>query len=82
MKTTVEISDVILTQTKEAAREFNITLREIIESALRSYLEERKKRPQSFTLKKQSCSGQGVCEGIQEGKWEDIRSKIYEGRGG
>ena len=43
MKTTVELSDAILSEVKAKARE------------------------------KQVTKGNGVCEGIEEGKWRDIR---------
>lgn len=82
MKTTVELSDAILTELKQAALEKGATMRELIESALRIYLDHNKTASSQYRFKNHSFKGNGVCEGIEEGAWEKIRGQIYEGRGG
>ncbi len=57
-------------------------MREVMETALRHYLEQTAKKPNAFRLKDRSFKGDGVREGIDEGSWEQIRGLIYEGRGG
>jgi len=67
---------------KEQARVSHSTMREMMEAALRIYLDQLKKPRDQFTFRNHSFKGNGVCEGIEEGAWEQIRGKIYEGRGG
>ena len=82
MKTTIELSDAVLEQTRELARRNGTTMRRIIESALRRYIAEQEKKTTCYRYERESFKGDGVCEGIQEGNWEMIRSMIYERRGG
>lgn len=82
MKTTVELSDAILSEVKAKAREKQVTMRELIEAALRLYLDSENEKKSRYRFKNHSFQGNGVCEGIEEGKWSDIRAVIYEGRGG
>lgn len=82
MKTTVELSDAIMSELKKTAKEQNTSMRELMEAALRRYLESETNTARSYQFNNHSFKGNGVCEGIEEGKWETIRSMIYEGRGG
>ena len=82
MKTTVELSEGIFRQVKDLARRDKTTIRQILESALRLYLREKDRNESDCRYQSSSFKGEGVCEGIQEGKWDTIRSLIYEGRGG
>lgn len=82
MKTTIELSDALMREMKEQARVSHSTMREMMEAALRIYLDQLKKPRDQFTFRNHSFKGNGVCEGIEEGAWEQIRGKIYEGRGG
>jgi len=82
MKTTIELSDSILRETKKAAKKKGTTMREIVETALRYYLRRLKEKQPEYRFENHSFKGEGVRDGIQEGKWEDFRSAIYEGRGG
>jgi hypothetical protein len=82
MKTTVEISDALLRAAKRMAAERNMTLRTIIEAALRRHLEtadEAHKRPQ---LRRHSFRGRGLQPGLSESDWATIRERAYESRGG
>ena len=82
MKTTVELNDSLLTKTKETARERGTTMKAIIESALRRYLEEESGTRSPYQFANHPFEGKGVREDVDEGSWETLRSRIYEGRGG
>jgi Arc/MetJ family transcription regulator len=76
MKTTIEISDELLTRAKERARRERTTLREVVEAALR----ERLGAPVdhgSFRLKRHPFKGKGRQPGIAEGDWQSVRDLIY-----
>jgi hypothetical protein len=83
MKTTIEINDNLLRQAKQFAQERNISLRAVLEGALRQFLEA--SNPQArppFKLRKHVVHGRGLQPGLKWDDWEQIRSLIYEGRGG
>ncbi len=82
MKTTIELSDTLMRELKQRARANHSSMREMMESALRLYLDQLKEPREQFTFHNHSFKGNGVCEGIEEGSWEQIRGMIYEGRGG
>ena len=82
MKTTVEINDVLISQLKQQAQEKGTTMKELMEAALRLYLDKQKRSQKQFRFSNHSFKGNGVCDGVEEGAWEKIRSTIYEGRGG
>lgn len=83
MKTTVEIADALLNRAKRLAKQRGIPLRQVLESALRTYLEKSDEgKAQPFRLRKCTFAGRGVQAGIREGDWGQIRERIYEGRGG
>ena len=80
MKTTVEISDVLLAKVKQAARRENTTVRQFIEEGLRLVLMERRQRG-GFTLRKASFAGDGLQPEMAAAGWERVRDAAYEGRG-
>jgi hypothetical protein len=80
MKTTVEISDVLLQEAKQVASAEETTLRELVEEGLRRSLDARKQR-RPFRLRDASYKGKGLQPGVSPGTWERIRELIYEGRG-
>ncbi|MDA3938152.1 MAG: hypothetical protein PF693_02440 [Spirochaetia bacterium] len=82
MKTTVELNDVLVSQLKQQAREKSTTMKELMEVALRLYLDKQMASKKQFRFINHSYKGNGVCEGVEEGGWEKTRSEIYEGRGG
>ncbi len=75
MKTTIDITDNLLTEAKLTASQENRTLREIIEASLRKYLAE-KKTKSDFELKNKSFSGLGLQAGASL-DWSDLSEKIY-----
>jgi Arc/MetJ family transcription regulator len=80
MKTTVEISDSLLSEAKRLAAQEGTTIRALIEQALRRLVQDRTTRS-AFHLRAASFRGAGLQAGIREGSWEQIRGLIYEGRG-
>jgi Arc/MetJ family transcription regulator len=81
MKTTIEIADSLLEEAKRIAGSERITLRTLVEEGLRKAVEERRRRPSGFRLRKASYKGKGMQAGVSEGDWEAIADAIYAGRG-
>ncbi len=83
MKTTVEISDALFERAKKLAVEQHQTLKAIIDSALRQYLDSTSPVGKSrFKLRKHPFKGRGLQRGLDETEWTAIRDRAYEGRGG
>lgn len=80
MKTTIEISDGLLTSAKRLAAREGTTLRALLEEGLRRVVEGRKGAA-SFRLRKASFKGRGLRPDVREGDWERLRDIAYEGRG-
>jgi Arc/MetJ family transcription regulator len=81
MKTTIEISDSLLEEAKRLAAKEGTTVRTYVEQGLRRVVAERKSRG-VFRLRKASFKGKGLQPGVDGATWEQIREKIYQGRGG
>jgi hypothetical protein len=75
------MADELAREVKAVAASEGTTLRALIEEGLRWVLARRKRRG-AFTLRDASVAGEGLQPGVVEGKWEQIRDLIYEGRGG
>jgi predicted transcriptional regulator len=83
MKTTIEINDALFHRAKQLATQRRTTLRSVIESALRQFLDPRESGSQaSFRLRRHSFRGRGLQAGLTEQDWAAIRERAYEGRGG
>ena len=82
MKTTVELNDSLFEETKRYAAQHRTTLRAVLESALHDYLKQQVAAGASFRMRRATFSGHGLQARIQEGDWNQIRSRIYEGQGG
>lgn len=80
MKTTIEIAQPILEGAKKLARQEGITLRLLVEEGLRSVLAARQSR-KTFRLTDAGFKGRGLQDGVEEGRWAEVRDAIYEGRG-
>ena len=81
MKTTVDISDALLSEARKVASREETTVKALLEQGLRRVLDERKGRRDLFRLRKASFKGRGLHPGVREGSWERIRDLVYEGRG-
>lgn len=81
MKTTLELTDTLLTRAKTLAAREGTTVRALVEEGLRRLLDERRGRGR-FELRDASFNGNGLQPGQQESNWAEARELIYEGRGG
>ena len=80
MKTTVEISDTLLHEARQAAAREGVTLRALIERGLRRVIGETVQGP-PFKLRRASFKGSGWQPGFAETSWERVRDTVYRGRG-
>jgi hypothetical protein len=78
VKTTVEISDSLLRDAKRYAAARELTLRQVLETGLRTLLAEAKVAKKPFRLKPASFNGDGM---VKDYSWPEIRSVMYQGRG-
>lgn len=82
MKTTVEISDALLEETKKIAAREEVTVRTLIEQGLRQVIAQRKQKHGPFRLRKATFKGQGLTAEAKSAGWDRLRELAYEGRGG
>jgi hypothetical protein len=80
MKTTIEISDSLLREVREVARQEGVTLRTLMERALRRVVAE-KKHASPFKLRRASFKGKGLQAEFREAPWEMLRDVTYKDRG-
>jgi len=78
MKTTIDISEALLGQAKRLAERRGTTLRALVEEGLREVLAQRASA--RFQLRRASFQGRGLRPDVAG--WDDIRSRVFEGRGG
>jgi len=81
MKTTIDIADALFLEARRVAERDRTTFRSLVEQGLRLALDSRKKA-KKFRLKDGRVRGHGLQPGIDLANWEQIRTLIYEGRGG
>jgi hypothetical protein len=82
MKTTIEINDALVLRAKTLATQRQQTLKSILETALRQFLDANTEATPPFKLRKSSFRGNGLQAHLTSEDWDDIRSQIYQGRGG
>jgi len=80
MKTTVEISDSLLSDARRVAEREHTTVRALIEEGLRRVTAERK-AAKPFKLRKVTFRGKGLQKPMAGASWQQIRDASYEGRG-
>jgi hypothetical protein len=81
MKTTIQIPDSLLEDARKVAAKERTTLKALVEEGLRLIIAKRK-RSSVFRLRKASFKGTGLQPHLAGASWDEIREKIYEGRGG
>ena len=79
MKTTIHISDALFRQAKNLAQREGTTFREVVETALRRFLETQKPRKERHRLRRHSFRGKGLRPGVSPDRWREL---AHEGRGG
>ena len=82
MKTTVELNDSLFAEIKRYAAQNQTTLRAVLESALHNFLKQQTTDAAPFRMRRTTFAGAGLQAGIEEGNWNQIRSRIYEEQGG
>jgi hypothetical protein len=76
MKTTVNLPDELVREAQELARRDRTTLRELIETGLRTLLKQRCSDA-PFVLADASVDGQGLQPPFRAAAWAQIRDTIY-----
>lgn len=79
MKTTVEISDVLLARAKRHAKRSGKPLRALVEEGLRLVLEREPARV-PYQLPDRSVGGPDGPNPLESWSWQDLRDEIYGGR--
>ncbi len=82
MKTTIDLDDVLLHEAKELAARRGVTLRSIVEAALRSELAASSELELEFSYVPVEFDGNGLQPGVDLSDWQRIADLAYEGRGG
>jgi hypothetical protein len=82
MKTTIDMANLLFRRIKALAAKRNTTFKEIVEMALRAFLDSQEGGNKPFRLKKHAFDGKGLSEELSGGDWSEVRKRIYEGRGG
>jgi len=79
MKTTLEISDVLLERAKAQARKSGKTLRALVEEGLRLVLDA---RPATFRYQvpDRSVGKRGGPNPLESLSWQELRDEMYGGR--
>lgn len=77
MKTTVNLPDELLREAQELARRERTTLKDLIETGLRTVVAQRAGESR-FTLADASVDGNGLQPEFRGARWEQIRDTIYE----
>lgn len=78
-KTTVNLPDELLREAQELARRQRTTLRELIETGLRTVIKQRS-LGSTFTLTDASVDGRGLQPGFRDASWEQIGDAVYDRR--
>jgi hypothetical protein len=77
MKTTVNLSDELIHEAQELARRERTTLRELIETGLRTVIKQRTGEHE-FVLEDASVDGHGLQPAFRGVPWEQVRDAIYQ----
>jgi hypothetical protein len=82
MKTTLDIADSLLRRAKQLAARRNITLKQVVEEALRQALQAETGRRIPQRLQTHTFGGRGLQPGLSWDVWNALRSFAYEDRAG
>jgi len=81
MKTTVEISEPLLSEARKMATREGITLSALIERGLQRVVAE-STQGTPFKLRRGSFKGKGLQPDLRHASWEQIRRRAWESEGG
>ncbi|HUZ18409.1 MAG TPA: DUF2191 domain-containing protein [Spirochaetia bacterium] len=82
MKTTIDIAAELLEEAKRVAARRGVTLKELVESGLRSVLDAAGIAGKPFRYRPHTFKGQGLQPGLLEGDFLTMIDRSCEGRGG
>lgn len=80
MKTTIDIADHIMEESKALARARQLTFRELVEQGLLLALEQQRSH-QPKSILPVTVKGNGLSPDFRKAKWSHIRDAAYEGHG-
>ena len=80
MKTTIDIADELLAQSKQLSDREHVTMRSLVEEGLR-YVLAKRGQAKGFHWKPVTAKGKGLSPEFADGGWEGIRNAIYPGPG-
>lgn len=80
MKTTIDIPEPVLEETRKLADREGTTVKALVELGLRRVLAE-KRATQAFKLRKVTFKGKGLRPELEGASWDRLRDLSYEGRG-
>jgi hypothetical protein len=80
MKTTIEVPDALLREVRELAARKGVTLRALVELALRRVINETAQAA-PFKLRRASFKGKGLRAELRDAPWGRLRDLAYERRG-
>ena len=81
MKTTVDIPQPLFDEAKKLAANHRTTVKALVEEGLRHVIGEHQ-RSGVFRLRKVTFKGEGLQPDMEGVSWEELRERVYEGRGG
>lgn len=81
MKTTVQISDVLLADVHKIAAKRKTTFKALVDEGLRHIVESEQNEKTQLKLKDFSYGDPNAPWPLEGKSWEEIRTIIYEGRG-
>jgi hypothetical protein len=81
MKTTIDITDSLLTEAKKVMAREKTTLRALVEESLRETLM-RHSAAGTFKLRRATFKGKGLQPEFRDAQWDSFRSAAYDGQGG
>jgi hypothetical protein len=79
MKTTIEISDALLRETRKLAAREGVTMRALVERGLHRVVAEAG-RDAWFRLRRASFKGKGLRPELRDVAWDKLRALAYEDR--
>lgn len=77
MKSTFEIDDDLFERLKAVAHEDGVSMRDVLNSALRRELRDRRRRSR-FVLEDRSVDGKGLSPEFEDSTWDRLRAAIYD----
>lgn len=80
MKTTIDIADHIMEQSRQIARDQRLTFRELVEQGLLLAVEEHS-RSRTRSISPVTVNGKGLSPEFRKADWSRIRDAAYKGHG-